>query len=99
MSMPTCTITIAADGGTCGQQAVTSFTSRDGHRYHECIEHSVVARGIASPTPRNHPPTRSKAPLLLVKDDRIVGYAHLWVTADARARKLGARVVQNGGVR
>ena len=94
MTTFTCTIVTAVDG-RCGQPAVVSFTSRSGVVYHECAEHAVPGQPGLIATPRAaHPHTRTTAPFVLVRDGKIVGYAHSTSEAVAkRAARLGAKIV------
>lgn len=98
---PTCTVVVAGDGSKCGQPAVTSFTSLRGGRYHECIDHILVAAPIAV---RRRDAfvtaeslglkTRTTRPYVLVADGRIVGYADSR-SQDVvkRAKRVGATVL------
>lgn len=93
----TCTVTVTATGGKCGLPAVTTFTGREGTEYAECVEHALpalVAAAYRAPAVREHPPTRTTHPFVLVARGRIVGYAAARTPAvEKRAARLGARIV------
>ena len=97
MSNPTtCTVITNAQGGRCGAPAVTTFVTRRGDTFAECVNHAV-----APPTQEHapvavaaHPPTRTTHPFVLVRDGRIVGYACTDTGAvERRAQRLGAVIV------
>lgn len=92
----TCTITTTATGDKCGAPAVYTFTSaRTGTVYGECKAHTPAA-AVTPKARAEHPRTRSTAPFLLVRDGRVVGYAHSAGESTAkRALKLGAAIVDN----
>lgn len=105
MTEHTCTVVVSATSGPeryCGKPAVTSFTSNaSGVTYYECREHDARPISVtAAPVLFKHPPTRSRRPFLLLRNDSIVGYADSRGPAVMkRARRLGAVVVPNTTMR
>jgi len=92
----TCTVVVGGDAYWCGKPAVASFVARSGVTYYECAEHAVpYANHAGAATPvRQHPPTRTTRPYVLVRDGEIVGYAEaVTIAVERRARRLGAKIV------